>query len=32
MVVATHVVKAKGTFDENIWNEEKLRYYVRKKI
>lgn len=32
MVVATHVVKVKGTFDRNIWNDDKLRKYVRKKI
>lgn len=32
MVVATHVVKVKGTFDRNIWNYDKLRKYVRRKI
>lgn len=32
MVVATHIVKVRGTFDINIWNEDKLRKYVRKKI
>jgi len=32
MVVATHIVKIRGTFDKNIWNEEKLIKYVRKKI
>jgi hypothetical protein len=32
MVVATHIVKLRGTFDINIWNEEKLKRYVRKKI
>lgn len=32
MVVATHIVKVRGTFDKNIWNDDKLRKYVRKKI
>lgn len=32
MVVATHVVKVRGSFDKNIWDEEKLRKYVRRKI
>ena len=32
MVVATHIVKIRGTFDKNVQNEEKLRKYVRKKI
>lgn len=32
MVVATHVMKVRGTFGRNIWNEEKLKKYVRRKI
>ena len=32
MVVATHVVKVRGTFDRNIWNDDMLRKYIRKKI
>lgn len=32
MVVATHVVKVRGTFDRNVWNDEKLKKYVRRKI
>lgn len=32
MVVATHVIKVRGTFDRDIWNEDKLRKYVRRKI
>lgn len=32
MVIATHLIKVKGTFDPNIWTEEKLREYVNKKI
>jgi len=32
MAVATHVVKVRGTFDRNIWDGNKLRKYVRKKI
>jgi len=23
--VATHIIKVRGTFDRNIWNEEKLK-------
>jgi hypothetical protein len=32
MVVATHIVKVRGTFDRYIWNENKLKKYVRRKI
>ena len=32
MVIATHTVKIRGTFDRNIWDAKKLRKYVRKKI
>lgn len=32
MSVATHLVKVRGTFDEKIWNEKKLRDYVGNKI
>jgi hypothetical protein len=32
MSIATHVIKIKGTFDETIWNEKKLEYYIDHKI
>ena len=32
MVTATHIVKVRGMFDRNIWDENKLRKFVRKKI
>lgn len=32
MSVATHLVKVKGTFDQEKWTEEMLKDYVRKKI
>jgi hypothetical protein len=32
MVLATHLIKVKGTFDPCKWTEEKLREFVKQKI
>ncbi len=32
MTKATHLIKIKGTFDNNKWTEEQLRNYVDNKI
>lgn len=32
MAIATHLIKIKGTFDNNKWTEEKLRNFVNDKI
>lgn len=32
MTFATHLIKIRGTFDREIWSEEKLRKYVDDKI
>lgn len=32
MAVATHLIKIKGTFDDKIWTDEKLRNFVNDKI
>lgn len=33
MVIATHIIKIRGMFEENIWNDEKkIKEYVKNKI
>lgn len=32
MITATHLIKIKGTFDNNKWTEEQLKNYVSDKI
>lgn len=32
MTIATHVIKIRGIFDENIWKEDELKNYVASKI
>lgn len=32
MVIATHLIKIKGTFDDNKWEEKALRNFVDNKI
>lgn len=32
MVIATHLIKVKGAFDDKKWTEEKLRNFVEYKI
>jgi len=32
MTYATHIIKIKGEFDKELWNKEKLKKYVDKKI
>lgn len=32
MAIATHLIKIKGTFDDKIWTDEKLRNFVDDKI
>ncbi len=32
MVIATHLIKIKGAFEQNKWTEKKLEEYVRQKI
>jgi hypothetical protein len=32
MVIATHLIKVKGTFDDKKWTDEKLRNFVEYKI
>lgn len=32
MVIATHLIKIKGTFDPKKWTKKKLEGYVRQKI
>ncbi len=32
MAVATHLIKIKGTFDNNKWTDEQLRNFVNDKI
>jgi hypothetical protein len=32
MAIATHIIKIKGTFDNEKWTEEQLRCLVRDKI
>lgn len=32
MTIGTHIIKIRGTFDENIWKEDELKNYVESKI
>lgn len=32
MVIATHLIKIKGSVDKDKWTEETLREYIQKKI
>jgi len=32
MVIATHLIKIKGTFDPKKWTKEKLKEFVKQKI
>ncbi len=32
MVIATHIIKVRGSFNRNLWNQDTITKYVRKKI